>query len=654
MYYRLCNGLVDQGTLVPTTEDIYSKLKTLKNDAYQSVYLYNEEQKKRFYEEVEEIQDNGEIKTTIKGVRGVTDVFTHRLVFDFDGKDLDEARRDTITTVERLVENGVPVENILAFFSGNKGFGLEILFEDDITPTQHKLIGKSIAGDLKTFDPVVYNASRILRIPFTKHQISHLYKIPLQMEELNSSIVEIKKLAKEEFEPSVLFPKAIKIPEGIKKIAVEPPKKEVKVVVDGECDLDLYKKPKWLSAWKYALSEGYFPEGMRNSALMILGATYAGQGINKITAYRMLKGAAELQHQRTGQERYADEEIWSNIITQVYSRQWSGGTYAEKNFPDNLRDYLEGLGLDESKVKDTPLTGVDDVFSVFENFAQNIEKNTIKTGIKELDDKCRITTSMLVGLLGAPGAGKTASILNILNSHSLGGEASVFFSLDMGKPLVYQKMAQKFTGYNSDKIFEIFQNNDQEKKQKMRYQIKSNFSNVQMCFRTGATVDNMKQYIQDYEEESGKKVRLIAVDYLEKIVGPFSDPTANSGYNAAKLQELANELELCVLLLLQPQKMAGDPSDPLLTYRRVKGASVIEQDCRVIISVFREGYHPQTFENDDFITYAVLKNTMGQLGTVDCLWDGQTGGVFEIDDLGRADLKKIRKLKAEKKALESF
>lgn len=654
MYRRLCSGLNDKGTLIPVEDDVYKHIKNLKKDHYLSLYMYNEEQKEKFYEEKEKIV-SGEIIKSINGAKGISDVFTNTIVFDFDDKeDLNKAKEDTIETLNRLVGHGINPENTCVTFSGNKGFGIEILTDSEFTPDEAKYIAKGISGDLETFDTKVYNASRVFRVAYTKHQDSGLFKTPLSMEELSESVKDIVDIAKEEFEPEN-DRKVITLPESI--IKYKDIKPEQKTVAVGDVSpLNLRDKPRWLSNWKYAIQEGYFPEGSRNHAFMILCATYRGQGFNKLTAHNLLKGAAELQANITGQERYCKEKLWIEIVEVIYHQDWKGGTYSEDSFADELVDYLVANGIPKAKAEDgeSAILKVGDVYDTFENFAENIEKNTIKTGIPELDKLCRITTSMLVGMLGCPGSGKTATTLNILENHSLGGETSIFFSFDMGKPLVYQKLAQKQTGKDSDEIFKIFVTKDEEQKQKIKYKIDKAYNNVQMCFKTGSTVDDMRQFIIEYEQSTGKKVRMIAVDYLEKLIGPFSDATANSGYNAAKLQELCNDLELCCLLLLQPQKMAGDPSDPLLTYRRVKGASVIEQDCRVIFSIFREGYHPQTYEEDQFISYAVLKNTMGTLGQVDCLWEGQTGDVFEIDDIGREDLKKLRKRRAEKKALESL
>lgn len=656
-YRRLTTGLNDKGKLIPVTDNVFDHIKTQKKDYYLSLYQYNEDQKKKFYEKIEKIDSKtGEVYETINGAKGINDVTTNILVFDFDGKDLEEARQDTVELTRRLNGYDISDDDMLITFSGNKGFGVEVHTNQELNPDEAKQIAKELAGDLETWDPKVYNASRVFRVPFTMHQDSGLYKTQLNIDELKEcTIDEIKEIAKEEYDPEMDV-NIVELPSSVLKLGEKKNSAEKRVYEGEVAPLDLSNKPRWLSNWKYALQEGFFPEGVRNHSLMILGATYRGQGFNKITAYRMLKGAAELQAQRTGQDRYSDEEIWLNIIEQVYDRGWNGGTYSEDSFSDDLVEYLEAIGVPRGNEEEDEemLMGVDDVYDTFEDFAENIEKNTIKTGIKELDEMCRITTSMLVGLLGAPGSGKTATILNILEKHSLGGEESIFFSFDMGKPLIYQKLAQKYTGFDSKKLFKIFQEKDESEKSRIRNLISTNFKNVQMSFKTGSRPEDIRKAVLDHEDRTGKKVRFIVVDYLEKCVGPFSDATANSGYNAAKLQEVCNDLELCCFLLLQPQKMAGDPSVPLLTYRRVKGASVIEQDCRVILSVFREGYDPQSYENDNYITYAVLKNTMGELGSVDCHWEGLTGDIFEIDDEGRAELKRLRKQKAEKAAMESL
>jgi hypothetical protein len=638
MYVRLCDTLNDKGILIPENENIYNHIKNKKKDYYTSVYKYNEEQKKIF-------DKTGTIT-------GITEVTTDLIIFDFDSKDLEEARNDTKILVQRLIEEGIADDFINIYFSGGKGFHVTVLTDDEFTPEQHKKIALKFAGDLTTWDNRVYNGARVFRVPNTRHKETKLYKTQIELSELiGSSIDEIKGFASEDGE--IFSPIPTIIPAHIKEVLSEQQKETSKPSnVTGV--LNLLDRPKFLSPWKYGVLQGYFPEGTQNDAIMILASTFKANKFDLKDAFYLVKSACDKQAERFNKEPIDDDDIEARV-EKVYEASWNGGQYSEDNFPKKLQDYLIENGIPRKKQADmADLQSVDEVYDTFENYAENIDMNTVKTGIKDLDKICRITTSMLVGLLGCPAAGKTASVLNILNKMSKGGEESVFFSLDMGKPLVYQKFAQRFTGKSGEEIFDIFKNKEEEEKTKIKKLIADNYKNVKLCFKTSSTVDDMRQYIVNYQETTGKKLRLVVVDYLEKVVGPFSDATANAGAVAKQLQELANDLELCVIVLLQPQKIAGTPADPITSYRRIKGASIIEQDCRVIISLWREGYASESYENDNFITYAVLKNTMGALGKVDCGWEGKTGRVYDLEDIQRQQLKELREWKREKKANEEF
>lgn len=664
MYYRVCETLSDYGKYVPYTQDVQKAVKNNKKDYYRSIYLYNDEQVKAANEIVEVVnKDTGETYERPRGVAGVTDVKTKELVWDLDNKDLEVAKADTIELINRLIEKGFSEESIGIFLSGGKGFHVHIFVDQFLSPSQFKLITSSLADGLTSFDSVVANPSRVIRMPYTRHQKTGLFKTRLEREDLDLDTSELQRIAKDEYQPVEL--EGASLPPSLLALSETPSEKPVKASLSVPNTKDRYNprdNPLGLSEWKSALLQGFFPPGQRSNALMILAATLKGKGFDADSCYYLLRSTINKQAERYDQEAFSKQEFYQNVVTQVYGDFWTGGTYAEDNFPQEIQDFLEDLGVSRTGAV-TDLQDVDDVYAVFEDYAENIDKNTIHSGIPGLDDLVRMTTSMLVGVLACPAAGKTATVLNILNNMSLSGESSVFFSMDMGKPLVYQKMAQKLLGYESDYVFEIFagirdeygkmvEMPDEEKKKKIRDKINENYSNVKISFDTACDVDKMREYVLQYQQKTGKKVRLIAVDYLEKIPGPYSDATANSGFVAKKLQALANDLDVCVMVLLQPQKLAGDPRDPILTYRRIKGASLLEQDCRVVISLWREGYDPQSYENDHYISYAVLKNTMGGLGQVDCAWNGLRGEVTELDDAGKAALEELRKANRAKKAAE--
>lgn len=645
MYKRVCEGLTDIGKYVPKTEDTYKHI-TGHKDAYTSIYYYSEEQV-REAEKIVEIDGN----KRPRGISGMTDVVTDKLVWDFDSEKVIDAKRDAISLVLKLKSQGLDEDDIRICFSGSKGFAVEVQTNQQFTPAEFKAITKDIAKGLSTYDSVVANPSRIFRLPKTKHNKSGLYKIPLYFDELKEmSVEQIKEAAKikPKWNDEVMASwKVTKHTFTVPETPAEKPKKDSVSDSNPYFRVDYTKNPFKLIPWKLAISQGIFPNGCRNDALMILGATLKAKGMDRTQCYYALKASADKQSEVFGQDKYGKDEIWKNIITPIYSALWNGATYSTANFPEKLRQFYLDSGIPEiTEVSPAGgLVDIDDIFGRFSTFAENIDQNTIKTGIKELDGFCRILTGMLVGWLGCPGSGKSATMFQILNSLSKSGEESVFFSLDMSDTQVYEKLAKRCTDYSESEIFRAFKNKQQHVKKDIRDKINEEYENVRFNFQSSITVDDMKHFIRHHEEESGKKVRLVVVDYLEKLKGTHTDPSVSAGQQASKLQDMAKELNVAVIVLLQPQKMAGEPDNPITSYRRIKGASVIEQDCRIVLSQWRPGYSAQTFEDDRYITYAVLKNTMGSLGVVDCFWNGDRGRIRDITDEGRQELRDLVKAK---------
>lgn len=631
MYIRVTEGLADKGTMIPTNKNILTEMNIDPNkDYYYSIYKYSEENKKQFDE--------------TGTVSGMNDLTTDMLVFDFDSTDLEKARFDCVELVTRLKKYSIPEESIILYFSGGKGFHVLVKTDTQFDSSTLKKLCKVIGKDLKTMDSVIYNDNRILRMPQTKHPKTGLFKTRIALDELRElTIEEIKDLCKEQYDDDMDYP-MVKLPKSVLSLIEQKEEKvEESTLLN---DLDLSKKPKDISAWKYALTQGFFPPGQRSNALMILASTYKAKGFPAEVTYRMLKGVIELQSRRHKEEPFDKSEIWNNVIGQVYSDRWLGKTYSEDNFPQQIQDYLIKMGVPRSNTENEPVFAeTKQVFSAFKKFAENIDKNTVKTGIPELDQRLQMTTSMLCGLLGSPSSGKTSFALEVLKNTSLMGEKTAFFSMDMGSSLVFQRLAQKVTGYESKKLFDIFKSSNDKEINKIYYKIDQAYKNTKFCFKTALTTQAIKDALILEEQTTGVKTRLAVVDYLECISSEISDPTARVSDVAQKLKDIAIELDICILLLLQPPKRVGDPSKEILSYSDIKGAATIAQACSVVLSLWRDGFNPRDVENDRFISFAVLKNRMGQLSQVDCSFDGLTGEVGELDDTDKEELKQLRALK---------
>lgn len=646
MYQRLCETLDSSGKLIPREDDIYTHISNPDIDHYTSLYYYTEEHKKQA-EEIVDKEKNGKKYKAKRGVAGITDVVTDKLIFDFDSKDdIEAARQDAINLVKDLDAYGIDVSKILVTFSGNKGFSVELLTDKEFTPSEAKSIAKELAKGMSTFDPKVYNASRVFRIPNTKHQVTGLYKTPLTLDELNnSSIDEIKQIAQTVYESFPQF--RISLPDSVYNLknTTEVKPKTTNKILTTVLDLNYANKPKFLSYWKYALLHGYFPSGSRSYALLILAATFKGQGMPQAVTYRMLKGSAEMQAERFNQERFPDDEIWNNIISQVYSSNWTGGTYSEDNFPDDIKDFLNELGIprQDEGVDAELIEQVDEGFDNFIEYAENIDKYTIRSGIAQLDKKLKIRKGHLVGLIGSPGVGKTSIAVEMLNNMSKSGMHCFFGSYDMYKNNVYQKLLQRHTGMSEDQLFDVFVKQDRTQIGEFKELLNENYGNVSFCFKVGQSIEDLKLSIRRQEEKVGKFIDFVVIDYIELILTDKSDSTAASAEAAQGLREIANEGRV-VLVLLQPNKMSSKPNEPMTSYNAAKGSSSIAQAVTAMLTCHRPGLNSRKPENDLFFSIDCVKNRNGALFSLDFAWDGPTQMITELDDMGKKHLEEIREI----------
>lgn len=648
-YIRLSKGFYKQ-QMVKADSDIYSKLDN-ENDFYNSLYEYDQEHYENY------------LKT--KSAAGITGIKTNKVIYDFDSKDINQARSDASTLVDRLIQNGLNSNDFLVYFSGAKGFHIDIRTNQEFTRPEYEALLFNTAGDLKTLDSRVTDEQRLFRTPLTKHNKSGLYKVPITIEELKTlPIEEIQDKAKIvdlKHKVKVKSQKKVNLPEVLVELTKKQTIQEKKTPLDDKlseeglkyAEIDFSKMPKYMKPERWALAQGYFEAGERNDALHVLATFYKSLGFDELETTNLLLSAAEKQAKRTGQDEFSEKELKSNIINHVFGPHFKGGIYTVEN-SDILRKTVERCGIKVEKVENK-INRIGDVTDRFKDYAKKFKQNTLKTGIPELDENVLITTGMVVGILAAPSAGKTTLSNNIARNMSKAGEHVVYFSMDMYETLLCARFLQKECGYSMKHIFELIEQDSQDPKLMKAFSvIENDLKNLHIDSRSGLTNEEIEQTIESYIEATGIKPRLVVVDYLEKVRGPFTDATANSGFVASRLSDTAKKFDTCIILLLQPQKSAGDPSDPLTSYRKIKGASVIEQDARVILTMWRPGFNPKDNSLDKYACISVVKNNMGELGTFNFHWDGVKGEFSSISELEMEqfddDMKKINNRKAEENA----
>lgn len=638
MYINIRDGLASKAKLVPATTKLTEVIKNTNRDYYTSLYLYNENHKKILEE-----------KNTLSGI---SDVVTNRLLFDFDHKtETEKARFDAIETANRLLAKGIPEEAIVPYFSGNKGYNIEVLMNDLITPEKFGAIVDNIAGDLETFDPVIRDAQRVIRVPGTKHDKSTLYKIALTAEELTSLTTdEIKELAKKP-RPIPTNVMRIDLPEELKK--VNPVEKTIdRVATELTFDtstIDMKARPKGLDEARWLLSNGFFRTGERNSAMLCLAATYRNQNFPEEVTRGILDGVADLQSARTGEDKFEEREI-DLILKQVYGPHWKGGMFTTRDPNNWLAKYAMKMKINVHE-ESGPMT-IDGIGDSFTSFVKNIEKNTIKTGILSLDKTMPITIGSNIGIVAAAGAGKTALALKILKYNSEAGIPTVFASLDMVKNRLFEKVLYNVTGLSREDLYDTFKRGEGQKLVDM---VKAQYGNVFFFDKSGATVSDIKNYVMEVEQKTGTKIKLVMLDYFERINSDISDATASSAKVANEIQDMMNDLDVASITLCQPNKfsLGGGPDTEIKSYTAIKGSSTLYQSFRGIISLSRPFYTPETKDIDKYMIINVLKNDLGELDRLKFGWSGKRGDIYELEDIEMQELNELLKQKESNKKSES-
>lgn len=632
LFVNLRAGLNSKPMLVDIKEDINKFITNRDSDYYVSLYKYTEAHKQH-------LEKNGSLK-------GIRDTLTNTLYFDFDSKDnLDVARNDALEVANRLIIRGMDEDNIGCYFTGGKGFSIEVEIDEYITPDKFKAITMDIAGDLPTFDTVVNDPNRIVRIFNTRHQNSGLYKIPLTPEELvDLDINEIKLLAKNPRANRMLkvgsLPQNMKDVEPVKNKTIDQMAKELTFDTSS---IDMKVRPKGIDEARWLLMNGFFRigEGERHYAMLCLAATYKNQGYNEDHTEALLKAVALTQAKRTGEDEFEEHHIKAKVA-QVYSEGWQGGQFTVNDPTNWLAKYARKMKL-TIKEDEGPAT-LDGISAGFTHYLMNIDKNTVKTGIEELDKAMPITVGSNVGVVAAAGAGKTALALKILRHNSEQGILTVFASLDMHRNRLFEKVIYNVTGLSREDVYSRFKAG---KGKELTDLVKKHYGNVWFYDRSSASVEDIRNYVMQVEQITGEKVKMVMFDYFERISSEISDDTASSKKVAGQIQDMVNDLDVAAITLVQPNKfsLGGGPDTEIKSYTAIKGSSFLYQSFRGIISLSRPFYTPETAELDKYMVINVLKNDLGAQARFEMGWHGKTGEIYTLEDHERVELKELMKLK---------
>ena len=260
----------------------------------------------------------------------------------------------------------------------------------------------------------------------------------------------------------------------------------------------------------------------------------------------------------------------------------------------------------------------------------------IPSGISDLDRMITgLNKSDLIILGARPGMGKTSFALNIARNVAVNtGRTVCFFSLEMTRDQLAQRMLSSEAGVNSEKL----RTGELDSNEWTRLaQAGENLSKAEIYFdeTSAITVPEMKAKLRRM-----KKVDLVVVDYLglmrsaratENRVQEVSEITRS-------LKIMAKELKVPVIACAQLSRgteAKGKSHKPMLSDLRESGS--IEQDADIVLFLYRESYYDsEKSDEEDHSDQSqsqciVAKNRHGETGTIDLHWDGQFTRFTSVD-----------------------
>ncbi|MEE1197659.1 MAG: replicative DNA helicase [Acutalibacteraceae bacterium] len=251
----------------------------------------------------------------------------------------------------------------------------------------------------------------------------------------------------------------------------------------------------------------------------------------------------------------------------------------------------------------------------------------LPTGIGELDKVITgLHKSDLIIVGARPGMGKTSFALNIARNVAFKKKRVCFFSLEMTRDQLAQRLLSSEAMIPSTKL----RTGELSSEEWVRLaNAGSELSNTEIYLdeTAGITVPEMKAKLRRM-----KKVDLVVIDYLglmhsakrtENRVQEVQEITGS-------LKIMAKELKVPVMVCAQLSRgteTKGKSHIPALSDLRESGS--IEQDADIVMFLYRETYYDnEKSENDapsdpNSAKCIVAKNRHGELTTVDLHWDGQ-------------------------------
>ena len=243
----------------------------------------------------------------------------------------------------------------------------------------------------------------------------------------------------------------------------------------------------------------------------------------------------------------------------------------------------------------------------------------ISTGFRDLDrDTSGLQKSDLILVAARPSMGKTAFTLNIATYAALHGHTVAFFSLEMSKEQLVQRMLCSEGGIDSQRL-RTGQLEDGDWDKLIATADRISKASIFIDDTAGINIMDLRSKARRLKAEHG--LDLIVIDYLQLMQGRTKSNNDNRQQEISEisrsLKALARELDVPVVALSQLSRSVESRTvkKPMLSDLRESGS--LEQDADIVMFLYREDYYDQESERKNITEVIIAKHRNGPIGTIE-------------------------------------
>lgn len=242
----------------------------------------------------------------------------------------------------------------------------------------------------------------------------------------------------------------------------------------------------------------------------------------------------------------------------------------------------------------------------------------ISSGFKDLDKLTSgLQKSDLILVAARPSMGKTAFTLNIAAYCGLHDCKVAFFSLEMSKEQLMQRMMCSEGGIDATRL-RTGQLDEGEWNKLVETADRLSRAPIFIDDTAGITVMDLRSKARRLKAEHG--LDLIIIDYLQLMQGRASKNSDNRQQEISEisrsLKALARELDVPVIALSQLSRSveSRQVKKPMLSDLRESGS--LEQDADIVMFLYREDYYDKDTENKNITEIIVAKHRNGPVDSI--------------------------------------